>query len=113
MHAWHENAKNIGLVSYIVMQVYEPAFSKKFRAVHRHIAALQTFSFLHVPSDHFLRMLPTPQNLSADGRSLELDEESHAVFQDLDSPRSKAAILASILLLGKARRKGKGAEDEE
>ncbi|THG93067.1 hypothetical protein EW026_g8061 [Hermanssonia centrifuga] len=113
VHAWHENAKSIGLVSYIVMQVYELAFSKKFRAVHRHIAALQTSLFLHVPSNHFLRMLPSAQNLSIDGHSLELDDESYAVFRDLDSLQSKAAILAAIPLLGKARRKGKAPEDEE
>ncbi|PSR82258.1 hypothetical protein PHLCEN_2v6105 [Hermanssonia centrifuga] len=113
-HAWVADTKNIGLVSYLVMQVYEPAFLTKFRAVHQRVAALQTYSFLHVSSDHFLRTLPGTQTLSTDGRTMELNQDAYAVFQGLDTTRAKSAINAAVKLLDQARRKGnKGTTNKE
>ena len=76
VHAWKPETSNIGEVSYLVMQVYEPLLHTKFRAVHHRVAALQTVTFSHLPSDHFLRTLPGSKTLSADGRFLDLSQAS-------------------------------------
>ena len=58
VHVWHESIDSIGLLSYLVIQVYEQVLSlNQFRAVYQRVVSLQTFSYLHTPSDRFLRTL--------------------------------------------------------
>ena len=73
---------SVGAILYVAMQVYESAHLRKFCAVHHDFAQLRTDRFLHVPSDYLLLRFASGQcTLSADGRTLELDVEAHAVFQ--------------------------------
>ncbi|KAJ3554974.1 hypothetical protein NM688_g2825 [Phlebia brevispora] len=110
-HSWQAEAASIGAVSYVVLQLYEAVLANRFRAIHRHVLGLQTFTFAHVPSDHFLRTLPGSQSLSADRRTLQLDHIASNIFQTLDTPQSKSAIRKAVEALDKARRRSKVRED--
>ena len=110
-HHWQESANSIGLVSYIVAQVYKQGFPNvnKFGAVHQRVAALQAISFLHVPTNHFLRTLPGPQHFSSDRKMLQLNGDAFAAFSALTSARVKQGVVAAVRLLDKARKKGQKA----
>ena len=110
-NSWQESITSVGAISYVAMQVYEPAHLRKLRAVHHDLAQLQTYRFLHVPSDYLLLRLASGQcTLSADGRTLELDAEAHVVFQLMSQSAALEALTKATKQLTKARRSAKAAE---
>lgn len=110
-HCWQRSVATVGLISYVVMQVYEPSFLRKFRAVHHDLAYLQTYRFILVPCDYFLIRLSTEQcSLSPDGRTLELDQAGYNVFTTLSSEKYLPVIIAASKRLTKARRTSKDAD---
>ena len=116
-HSWQSDTRSIGAVSYLAIQVYEYAHHRTFRAVHQRNAALQVFTFGHLPSDHFLRLLPGQPQLAPDGRTLTVDEEAIRVFTELRG-KEKQVHLAVKALAGARRNARKkmraaGAEDAE
>ncbi|KAH7914242.1 hypothetical protein BJ138DRAFT_1057256 [Hygrophoropsis aurantiaca] len=104
-HAWQPQVKSIGAVSYLATQVYEHAFHLQFRAVHQRAAALQAFTFAHLPSDKFLYRIPGPMTITSDRRLLDVDQSTFSTFMELQKqlPRLQAALKA----LSKARKVGK------
>lgn len=111
---WTTSTTNIGLLSYISCQIYEPMFGRKFRAIHSTAGALQAFTFAHLGSDEFLRALVSHPIFSPDRRTLDLSAEDHQVFQSLSSHLVRIQTAVTKLLA--ARRKGSGnaaVEDEE
>ncbi len=104
---------NIGLVSYIVAQVYEHSFNTRFRAIHHDLAMLQTNRILHLSSDFFLVSLSRDNvTISPDHRNLELDGAAYIVFQQLATPAALARLVKAVKLLAKARRNTKDAEKD-
>lgn len=105
---------SVGAISYVAMQVYEPAHLRKFRAVHHDLAHLQTYRFLHVPSDYLLLRLTSGQCvLSADGRTLEIDPEAHTICQMLSQSATLEALTEASKQLTKARRNAKAADAQD
>ncbi len=102
----------MGLVSYVVMQVYEPSFLRKFRAIHHDLAYLQVFRFALVPSDYLLVRLADGQcSLSPDRRTLELGAPAYDIFKAFTSSKCFSALVEATKLLAKARRKSKDADE--
>jgi hypothetical protein len=79
-HAWQEETRSIGAISYLGVQVFEPAFRSRFRAIHSDATALQLYTFAHLSSDFFLRILPGSQTLSQDLRTLELNISAYEIY---------------------------------
>ncbi len=98
---------NIGLVSYISVQVYEHVHRTQFRAILRRMSLLQTFTFAHLSSDEFFCLVPGDHRLSADGRRLELDESALAFFEQFERLDVVANAREAVKSLKKARRGGK------
>jgi hypothetical protein len=116
-HSWQSDTRSIGAVSYLDIQAYEYAHHWTFRAVHQRNAALQVFTFAHLPADHFLRLLPGQPQLALDGRTLNVDEEAIRVFTELRSKERQVHLAVQALAAArkKARKKihGAGVEDAE
>jgi hypothetical protein len=104
-HSWQSTSRTIGAVSYLAVQTYEQFHHTVFRAVHHAVAALQVFTFIHLPSDYFLSLLPGSVSLSADRRSLEVDASGLAVFRGLQA--GSRVLVAACKELQQARRKGR------
>lgn len=112
MHCWQHSVTTVGLISYVVMQAYEPSFLRKFRAVHHNLAYLQTYRFILVPCDYLLIRLSTAQcTLSPDGRTLELDQAGYNFFATLSSSTCLPMLVEAAKLLTKARRTSKDTKD--
>ncbi|KAH9855569.1 hypothetical protein C2E23DRAFT_813848 [Lenzites betulinus] len=111
-HAWQASSRNIGLVSYIVVQVYEHTVARRFRAIHGDLAFLQVTRFLHLPSNQFLLWLdPQAAQLSPDSRVLELNPASFGLYQDLE--QAVPRLSASVKDLNSTRRKKQETSDGE
>ncbi|KAJ3002796.1 hypothetical protein NUW54_g5652 [Trametes sanguinea] len=112
-HAWREGVDSIGLVSYIVVQAYErsPGMNR-FRPVHDRVVTLQTVSYLHVPSEHFLRTLPgSDPSFSLDRKAVRLNNEAYEVFCTLDEDSAvRERIQAAVKALDAARKRGEATE---
>ncbi|TFY67004.1 hypothetical protein EVJ58_g1898 [Rhodofomes roseus] len=107
-HAWQHDSANIGRVSYIAVQVYEPRLRNHFRAVLGSMGHLQVFRFAHVPSSQFLMRLPPSSCIVRDdGRSLEVELPAFKIFDDLE--RALPRVLAAIKQLQARRKKGQAA----
>lgn len=108
-NSWSISSSSIGLLSYLDVQVYQPAFGRTFRAIHSKRAALQAFSWGHIFSDEFLCKLPGQPIFSADRRMVELGHDDFAAFEAV--AKNKLGIQAVVKKLKSARRKG-GADAE-
>ncbi|KAH9841944.1 uncharacterized protein C8Q71DRAFT_885445 [Rhodofomes roseus] len=107
-HAWQRDSANIGRVSYIAVQVYEPRLRNHFRAVLGSMGHLQVFRFAHIPSSQFLlRLPPSSCVVRDDGRSLEVELPAFKIFDDL--ARALPRVLAAIKQLQARRKKGQAA----
>ena len=98
-------------MSYIVVQVYEHSFHRRFRAIHQDLASLHTYCFLHVSSDNVLLRLPAECTLSQDKLTLEVDAAGFNTFTQLSS--ALTTVSKAVKLLTKARRKAAGKKDYE
>jgi hypothetical protein len=108
-HLWCHDCANIGLLSYLAVQVYEPSFQHHFRAVHLSMAGLQTYSFSLVESEHFLMLLPAGSvTTHVDGRDLLLSPNAYTIFSELNVPSVLARLNVAVQGLDKARRKARG-----
>ena len=86
------------------MQVYEYAHHRAFRGVHQRNSALNVISFAHsIPSDCFL-CLPGRPSLSADARTLRLEETDFEVFLGLKQKLEQVG--EAVKFLKATRRKG-------
>ena len=103
-HCWASSCDNVGLVSYMSVQVYEHVHHAQFRAVLRRMAPFQTYTFVHVSADEFLCLLPGNHRLSPDGRSLGLDEHTIPFFEQFERPDVVQKTSEAVKLLKKARR---------
>ncbi|OJT13577.1 hypothetical protein TRAPUB_9876 [Trametes pubescens] len=106
-HASQQEVKSIGLVSYVVVQTYEHAFNRRFRAVHQDLANLQTFRFLHISADNLILRLPAECTLSADRRTLEIDTSGYNIFTRLTRPAALPGLIEAVRLLANARRRAR------
>lgn len=112
MHSWVASAANIGLVSYVCVQLYEQFINGQFRGILHTMAAHQTFSFAHLSSDCVLTLLPGSQTLSDDKKMLIIDRVALDTYMDFRSPQMLPRILDAVKTLIKARRKRRTPEDE-
>ena len=110
VHGWLASTTSIGHISYMVVQVYEHVLFTRFRAVHGHVAALWTHSYLHMSSDHFLLQIRSMPLILQKGEYIELDSHSYDVYRKLDSARSQ--VTAVVTALTKARRARPQANEE-
>ncbi|KAL7280261.1 hypothetical protein ACG7TL_005174 [Trametes sanguinea] len=110
-HAWREGVDSIGLASYIVVQAYEQSPGmNRFRAVHERVVSLQTASFLHVPSDHFLRTLPgVDPSFSFDRKAVRLNSQAYEVFCRLNDDAVRGPLQTAVKALDAARKRGEAA----
>jgi hypothetical protein len=104
-HSWQSDTRSIGAVSYLVMQLYEYAHHRTFRAVHQRNATLQVFVFAHLPADHYLRLLPGKPQLAPDGRTLNIDEDAIRVFTELRAKERQ--VLLAVQALRAARKRAR------
>lgn len=104
-HASQQEVKSIGQVSYVIVQLYEHAFNRRFRAIRQDLAHLQTFRFLHTSADNLLLRLPAQCTLSSDQRTLEIDASGCDIFSTLTNPRVLASVIEAVKLLASARRR--------
>ena len=103
-HAWQRNSANIGRLSYIVVQVYEPQLHNQFRAHLRSMGHLQTLRFAHISSHYFLLRLPSDScTVVNEGRNLEVTVAALRIYQELLSSLPK--VLAALKQLQARRRK--------
>ncbi|KAI0772010.1 hypothetical protein BD413DRAFT_449031, partial [Trametes elegans] len=100
-HASQNKVCLIGLVSYVVVQVYEHSFHRRFRAIHQDLASLCTYCFLLVSSDNVLLRLPAECTLSQD--KLMLDAAGFDTFTQLSSLLTR--VTKAVKPLTKARQK--------
>jgi hypothetical protein len=103
-HKWQSDTRTIGGISYLVTQVYEYAHHRAFRGVHQRNSTLNIISFAHVPSDCFLCLLPGRPSLSADARTLRLEETDFEIFLGLKQKLERVG--EAVKFLKAARRKG-------
>lgn len=109
-HAWQCDSANIGRISYVVVQVYEPRLRNQFRAVLGSMGHLQVFRFAYIPSSQFLVRLPHDSCVIRDeGRSLEVELTAFKIISDLECALPK--VLAAIKQLQARRRKGQAATE--
>ncbi|KAJ2967050.1 hypothetical protein NUW54_g13626 [Trametes sanguinea] len=106
-HSWSASIDNIGLASYIAVQVYELVHGVQFRAILRRMAPFQTLTFALISSDAFLRVLPGAHSLSTDRKTLILDRSALPVLHELMSPTVVPKVAHAVKELGKLRRKSK------
>ena len=116
-HEWKSDTTNIGAVSYIAMQVYEYVYHRTFRGIHQRNATLHVGHFFLLPSDCFLRLLHGTPTLSADGRTLSLEDSDFQVFSQLKA-RSLNVVqavkaLAAARAAAKKRAKKKAGSNDE
>lgn len=104
-HTWVASVKNIGLASYISMQLFEHISRNQFRAILRRMMFLGTYTFAHLSSDQFLRHLPGTHQLSPDGNHLYIDLEAVPVFEQYGNTRVSIRLRDAIKALTQARRK--------
>ncbi|KAI0669608.1 hypothetical protein C8Q78DRAFT_977184 [Trametes maxima] len=112
-HSSQQSVKSIGLLSYVVVQVFEHSYLRKFRAIHEDLFALQTVRFLHIPADNVLLRLPADCTFSVDKRTLEVDATGYDLFTRLSSAKALPGILEAVKLLTNARRRARQPGDEE
>ncbi|KAI0629632.1 hypothetical protein C8Q77DRAFT_1065756 [Trametes polyzona] len=112
-HSSQEEVKSIGLISYLVVQLYEHAFNRRFRAIHQELSTLQIYKFLHIPSDDVLLRLPAECTLSQDQRTLDVDACAHDIFSRLASATVLPGIREATKLLAITRRRGRQTEGED
>lgn len=72
-HGWVPQVTNLGLVSYVVVQLYEHSL-EIFRAILDKNLRFWTFAFAHLSADCILCRLPGTATLSADKKTLRLDD---------------------------------------
>ncbi len=53
-HSWVSSAESIGSLSYIVVQLFEPAYRRLFRSIHQKYSSMAVSRFAHLPSNSFL-----------------------------------------------------------
>ncbi|KAI0363681.1 hypothetical protein BV20DRAFT_957785 [Pilatotrama ljubarskyi] len=103
-HCWRADCDNIGLVSYISVQLYEPMHHTQYRANLQRMSALQTFTFAHLRANHFLCILPGDHRLSRDGRYLTVDPQNAALLQELQQPSILVNLGLAVKALGTVTR---------
>jgi hypothetical protein len=104
-HGWIAVSNDIGAISYVVVQTYEPAFNG-FDALHGARRPLATFSFAHLSSDAILVCIPDNEwTLEPGGRHIALTLPAQQVFNEL--LRSQKEVLAATRELARRRRKEK------
>lgn len=114
-HAWVPNVDAIRAVSYIAVQVYEHAVQTEFRAIIRHIAAHQVFSFVHLSSNCVLQLLPDSSSFSLtnQGRTLTTTRDTLHVFLRFRPQTVLGSVVVVVQNLVKARRKATGKAADE
>ena len=76
-----------------------------FRAAHQQNATLQVFTFVHLPANHFLCLLPGQLQLAPDDCTLNVDEEAIHVFTKLRSKERQVHL--AVQALAAARKKAR------
>lgn len=111
VNSWVASVANIGLISYVCVQLFEQVLHRQFRGILHSMAAHQTLSFAHLSSDCIITRLPGTQVLSDDKRTLTVDQVTLTTYLQLHDPTTHRRILDSVKILIKARRKRQSSDD--
>lgn len=104
-HGWVPQVTNLGLVSYVVVQLYEHSRENVFRAILDKNLRFRTFAFAHLSADCILRRLPGAATLSADKKTLTVDmEATHIFLRYAAQPLIESRVLKAVQELVKSRR---------
>ncbi|TFK78630.1 hypothetical protein K466DRAFT_507008, partial [Polyporus arcularius HHB13444] len=85
-NCWASSADNLGLISYISMQLYDYVGRGQCRAIFGKLASFQTMTFAHLSPDHLLCVLPGQHRLTANRQNLTLDESALTLFEQYQRP---------------------------
>lgn len=103
-HAWQATTSAITALSYLVLQTFEKATAKHFRAVHRDKASIRANTFLHATSTQVLCRLQ--ETVVFDNpQTIVVHETDWSVFRRLSGCSS--ALASAIKDLNSAVRGGK------
>ncbi|KAF7335957.1 hypothetical protein MSAN_02309100 [Mycena sanguinolenta] len=104
-HSWIATTDTIGSLSFLVAQVYEHEFRRRFRTIHRADALLGTIRFAHLPVGSFLALLPKDEAVKSFPTHIEIGARAYKIFDDLVA--EKEQLSKAVASLNTVRRKGK------
>ncbi|KAJ7834881.1 hypothetical protein B0H14DRAFT_2590625 [Mycena olivaceomarginata] len=78
----HATTDSIGSLSFIVAQVYEHEFRRRFSTIHQADALLGTIRFAHLPVGSFLVLLPKDEAIKSFHTQMEIDIRAHKIFDE-------------------------------
>ncbi|KAJ7178444.1 hypothetical protein C8R43DRAFT_1117832 [Mycena crocata] len=103
-HSWVPTCETIGGLSFILVQVYEHEYRKRFKIIHDRHSALGTVHFSHLPSGSFLALLPKEEGVKTTHNHVEMGPRGQAIFEELKN--ESAALAKAVASLNTVRRKG-------
>ncbi|KAJ6493128.1 hypothetical protein C8R45DRAFT_1073149 [Mycena sanguinolenta] len=101
-HSWIATTDTIGNLSFLVAQVYEHEFRRRFRTIHRADALLGTIRFAHLPVGSFLALVPKDEAVKAHA---EIGVRAYQIFDGLVAEKDQ--LSRAVASLNTVRRKGK------
>ncbi|KAI0825548.1 hypothetical protein BC629DRAFT_1586451 [Irpex lacteus] len=103
-HGWTKSVANIGLASYIVVQLFQYSYENRFRSdIDKH-AQLRTPAFAHVSVDCILRRLAGTAEISRDKKTLIADSAILRTFLEYSTPSVQSRVVEAVKELVKGRR---------
>lgn len=103
-HGWIAAAENIGMVSYVVVQLYEEMYGPRFTGVIRETEQFRTLAFAHLSSDCVLQRLSGKYELTEDRQLLTIAATDIGTVKTFGNPGVIKTVLRGVQALIKARR---------
>ncbi|KAJ7255123.1 hypothetical protein B0H12DRAFT_1071051 [Mycena haematopus] len=104
-HSWIAATDTIGALSFVVAQVYQHEFRRRFKIIHGNDAFLGTIRFAHLPMGSFLVLLPKDEAVNSFQNHLEIGVRAHKIYDELMA--EKETLAKAVASLNTVRRKGK------
>ncbi|KAJ7211725.1 hypothetical protein GGX14DRAFT_362431, partial [Mycena pura] len=94
---------NIGVPSYLLVQIFEQNYRRQFRQTRQKDMQLGIKHFAHITSASFLAQIPDP-NIKASSINIDVGPAAYEIFQALHNEREK--IGSAVATLNTVWRKG-------
>ncbi len=109
-HSWVSSAESIGSLSYIVVQLFEPAYRRLFQSIHQKYSSMAVSRFAHLPSNSFL-VTVAEDAVKTTKDQLEISLPALTVFKELSDEKEK--LVEAVARLNTVRGRGNIVEMEE
>lgn len=104
-HAWTPTCESLGALSFVVAQVYELEFRRRFKMIPMRTSALGTACFGHLPANSFLALLPKDESVTTFQTHVEIGPRAQLIHRELLA--EKEVLAKAVASLNTVRRKGK------